>query len=71
MACDELGKSRGHGLVHVETEEASTLAIDRGNGMQIGEATAEATQFLKRGERDVPKENYTNLHSKNGPPSFC
>jgi len=68
VASDREGKSHGYGFVHYETEEAAKQAIERVNGMQIGEKTVEVSSFIKRGERDGPDNaNYTNLYIKNFP----
>merc|ERR1719301_448834 len=68
VACDPDGKSRGYGFVHYETEEAAKQAIERVNGMQIGEKTVEVNAFVKRSERESPTENtFTNLYIKNMP----
>jgi len=67
VSTDHNGKSRGYGFVHYETEEAAKQAIERVNGMQIGELTVEVTSFLKRDDRDTPKSAYTNLYIKNFP----
>eukprot|EP00437_Effrenium_voratum_P007752 CAMPEP_0181428292 /NCGR_PEP_ID=MMETSP1110-20121109/16604_1 /TAXON_ID=174948 /ORGANISM="Symbiodinium sp., Strain CCMP421" /LENGTH=628 /DNA_ID=CAMNT_0023551515 /DNA_START=161 /DNA_END=2047 /DNA_ORIENTATION=- len=68
VACDANGKSRGYGFVHYETEEAAQQAIERVNGMQIGEQTVHVSKFLKRNERDRPAlQNFTNLYIKNFP----
>merc|ERR1719426_743036 len=68
VASDREGKSHGYGFVHYETEEAAKQAIERVNGMQIGDKTVEVTSFLKRDERDAPAvTNYTNLYIKNFP----
>jgi len=68
VACDPTGKSRGYGFVHYETEEAAKQAIERVNGMQIGEQTVAVSSFLKRDERDNPAaQNFTNLYVKNFP----
>jgi len=64
-ACDASGKSRGYGFVHYESEEGAKQAIERVNGMQIGEKTVEVTQFIKRSDRDSPKDNFTNIYVKN------
>ena len=48
VACDKDGKSQGYGFVHYETDEAAKQAIERVNGMQIGDKTVGVTQFLKR-----------------------
>jgi len=68
VAADPTGKSYGYGFVHYETEEAAKQAIERVNGMQIGEKTVQVSQFMKRGERERPSiTNYTNLYIKNIP----
>jgi len=68
VASDSLGKSYGYGFVHYETEEAAKQAIERVNGMQIGEKTVQVSQFVKRGDRDRPDlTNYTNLYIKSFP----
>merc|ERR1712151_595025 len=48
------GKSRGYGFVHYETEDAAKQAIERVNGMQIGEKTVQVCTFTKRAERPMP-----------------
>jgi len=63
---DPQGKSRGYGFVHYETEEAAKQAIERVNGMLIGEKTVEVHAFQKRHDRDTP-EVFTNLYIKNLP----
>merc|ERR1719198_2865068 len=68
VASDREGKSHGYGFVHYETEEAAKQAIERVNGMQIGEKQVQVSQFIKRSERDPPDTtNYTNLYVKNFP----
>merc|ERR1719356_819746 len=68
VASDLSGKSHGYGFVHYETEEAAKQAIERVNGMQIGEKTVEVTAFEKRGDRVRPEvTNYTNVYCKNMP----
>lgn len=66
VACDANGKSRGYGFVHYETDEAAAQAIERVNGMQIGEKTVQVMRFQKRHMRDT-NENFTNLFVKNMP----
>mmetsp|Transcript_48729 Transcript_48729/g.110984 ORF Transcript_48729/g.110984 Transcript_48729/m.110984 type:complete len:619 (+) Transcript_48729:65-1921(+) len=71
VASDSTGKSHGYGFVHYETEEAAKQAIERVNGMQIGEKTVEVTQFLKKNEREPATiTNYTNLYVKNFPDAW-
>jgi RNA recognition motif-containing protein len=45
VAGDLAGKSRGYGFVHYETKEAATQAIERVNGLQIGEKIVEVQPF--------------------------
>jgi len=71
VAADSIGKSYGYGFVHYETEEAAKQAIERVNGMQIGEKTVQVSQFIKRGDRERPDmKNYTNLYIKSLPDSW-
>merc|ERR1719326_2677206 len=68
VASDREGKSFGYGFVHYETEEAANQAIERVNGMQIGEKTVHVSTFLKSNEREpAAVTNYTNLYVKNIP----
>jgi len=71
VAADPTGKSYGYGFVHYETEEAAKQAIERVNGMQIGEKTVQVSQFIKRGDRERPDiTNFTNIYVKNFPDSW-
>mmetsp|Transcript_65763 Transcript_65763/g.148384 ORF Transcript_65763/g.148384 Transcript_65763/m.148384 type:complete len:639 (-) Transcript_65763:128-2044(-) len=71
VAADPTGKSYGYGFVHYETEEAAKQAIERVNGMQIGEKTVQVSQFVKRGDRERPDiTNFTNIYVKNFPDSW-
>jgi len=68
VASDMTGKSHGYGFVHYETEASAQQAIERVNGMQIGEKTVQVCAFVKRSDRDKPDtESYTNLYVKNLP----
>ena len=39
VACESDGKSKGYGFVHFEAEDSAKQAIERVNGMKIGENT--------------------------------
>lgn len=68
VASDAQGNSYGYGFVHYETEEAATQAIERVNGMQIGEKTVQVCTFVKqKGLETGDVTNYTNLYIKNFP----
>lgn len=69
VSTDASGKSRGHGFVHYETEEAAKQAIERVNNMQIGDKQVEVTSFKKRAERETAIV-FTNLYVKNLPDDF-
>lgn len=70
VACNPTtGKSRGYGFVHYETEEAAKQAIERVNGMQIGDKTVEVHAFQKRDER-TSNIVFTNLYVRNIPSNF-
>ena len=43
VACESDGKSKGYGFVHFEAEDSAKQAIERVNGMQIGEKTVEVS----------------------------
>eukprot|EP00747_Dinoflagellata_sp_TGD_P124296 gnl/TRDRNA2_/TRDRNA2_173959_c2_seq64.p1 gnl/TRDRNA2_/TRDRNA2_173959_c2~~gnl/TRDRNA2_/TRDRNA2_173959_c2_seq64.p1 ORF type:complete len:638 (-),score=178.40 gnl/TRDRNA2_/TRDRNA2_173959_c2_seq64:80-1993(-) len=64
VVTDPKGKSRGYGFVHYETEEASKQAIERVNGMQIGDKTVSVAAFVKKAGREIDKTNFTNLYVK-------
>lgn len=68
VAADQEGKSKGYGFVHYETAEAAKSAIEKVNGMQIGEKTVYVGEFLPRDGR-TPAEvvNFTNIYVKNYP----
>eukprot|EP00927_Polykrikos_kofoidii_P082211 TRINITY_DN810_c0_g1_i1.p1 TRINITY_DN810_c0_g1~~TRINITY_DN810_c0_g1_i1.p1 ORF type:complete len:645 (-),score=158.26 TRINITY_DN810_c0_g1_i1:140-2014(-) len=68
VASDPTGKSYGYGFVHYDTEEAGKQAIERVNGMKIGEKQVQVAEVVKRANRaggDV--ENFTNLYVKHFP----
>jgi polyadenylate-binding protein len=68
VAADREGKSQGYGFVHYETQEAANQAIERVNGMQIGEKTVHVSTFKKTDEREPATiTNFTNLYIKNIP----
>mmetsp|Transcript_51040 Transcript_51040/g.118923 ORF Transcript_51040/g.118923 Transcript_51040/m.118923 type:complete len:617 (+) Transcript_51040:75-1925(+) len=63
VASDPEGKSFGYGFVHYESEDAARQAIERVNGMLIGDQKVQVCLFQKR-DREAKKENYTNLYVK-------
>jgi polyadenylate-binding protein len=71
VACDKEGKSKGHGFVQFETEESQKDAIERVNGMKVGDKFVEVHEFKKREETEKaqqPKEKETkNLYIKSFP----
>eukprot|EP00746_Dinoflagellata_sp_MGD_P126626 gnl/MRDRNA2_/MRDRNA2_61423_c0_seq1.p1 gnl/MRDRNA2_/MRDRNA2_61423_c0~~gnl/MRDRNA2_/MRDRNA2_61423_c0_seq1.p1 ORF type:complete len:608 (+),score=166.58 gnl/MRDRNA2_/MRDRNA2_61423_c0_seq1:142-1965(+) len=72
VASDPNGASRGYGFVHYETAEAAKQAIERVNGMQIGESTVHV-DFLKKRETKAEGGKdaaYTNLYIKHFPQSY-
>ena len=48
VATDANRRSRGLGFVHYETEGAAKQAIERVNGLQIGEKSVEVRKFQSR-----------------------
>jgi polyadenylate-binding protein len=71
VAQDPDGKSRGFGFVHFETEEAAKAAIEKLNGMKIGEKQVFVGNFQKHAEREdgTPKQ-FTNVYLKHIPASW-
>merc|ERR1719352_21922 len=70
VACESDGKSKGYGFVHFESEDSAKQAIERVNGMQIGEKTVTVEKYLKTTERDSEPKDFTNLYVKNMPRSW-
>merc|ERR1711924_210263 len=70
VACETDGKSKGYGFVHFESEDSAKQAIERVNGMQIGENTGTVEKYLKSTDRDVEPKEFTNLYVKNMPRSW-
>jgi len=67
VATDPTGNSYGYGFVHYETEEAAKQAIEKVDGMMIGEKTVQVCHFQKRDDKGDDKENFTNVYVKNFP----
>ncbi|CAK9001264.1 unnamed protein product [Durusdinium trenchii] len=63
VASDALGKSHGYGFVHYEFEDAARQAIERVNGMMIGEKAVTVCLFQKK-DKDAQKRDFTNLYVK-------
>jgi len=58
----------GYDFVHYETEDAARKAIEKVNGMLIGEKMVFVGAFIKRNEREKPEvTNFTNIYVKNIP----
>merc|ERR1719473_121134 len=70
VACETDGKSKGYGFVHFEAEDSAKQAIERVNGMQIGENTVTVERYTKPSERDAEPKDFTNLYVKNMPKSW-
>merc|ERR1719171_711471 len=70
VACETDGKSKGYGFVHFESEDSAKQAIERVNGMQIGENTVTVEKYMKSTERDSEPKEFTNLYVKNMPRSW-
>ena len=68
VSTDVDGKSRGFGFVHFETDESAKAAIEKLNGMQLGEKIVFVGEFQKTAERtDKAPKPFTNVYVKNIP----
>jgi len=68
VSTDVDGKSRGFGFVHFETDESAKAAIEKLNGMQLGEKIVFVGEFQKTAERtDNAPKPFTNVYVKNIP----
>ena len=67
ISTDAEGKSRGFAFVHFETEEAANAAIEKCNGMQLGEKTVYVGPFHKQSERPANEKPFSNVYIKHIP----
>ena len=67
LSTDAEGKSRGFAFVHFESEEAATAAIEKCNGMQLGDKTIFVGPFAKQTERPATEKPFTNVYVKHLP----
>jgi polyadenylate-binding protein len=67
IATDADNKSRGFAFVHFDSEEAATAAIEKCNGMQLGEKTIYVGPFAKSTERPQTDKPFTNIYVKHMP----
>lgn len=70
IATDAEGKSRGFAFVHYENEEAANAAIEKCNGMQLGDKTVFVGPFAKQTERPTSEKPFTNIYVKHLPASW-
>ena len=71
VATDLEGKSRGFGFVHFENEDSAKAAIEKLNGMQLGEKVVYVGEFMKHTAREPDgAKPFTNVYVKHMPPSL-
>jgi polyadenylate-binding protein len=70
ISTDSEGKSRGFAFVHYETAEAATAAIEKCNGMQLGEKTLFVGHFSKTSDRPHLEKPFSNIYVKHIPVSW-
>lgn len=71
VAQDINGKSLGYGFVHFEAEESAKAAIEKLNGMLLGEKQVYVGEFKKNNERgDENPKIFTNIYIKHIPDSI-
>ncbi|VFQ85532.1 unnamed protein product [Cuscuta campestris] len=69
VAVDANGKSKGHGFVQFDTEEAADFAIKQLNGMLLNDKQVYVGHFIRRQERGGAngEQKFTNVYVKNLP----
>jgi polyadenylate-binding protein len=71
VSLDENGTSKGYGFVHFENAESADKAIQKVNGMLLGNLKVYVGRFIAKKEWLKQKENsWTNVFAKNLPPNF-
>ncbi|GBE60586.1 polyadenylate binding protein [Babesia ovata] len=71
VAMDALGNSKGYGFVHYTTEESAKEAIEKVNGMLIGNSQVSVAPFVHRYERESTLcDVFTNLYVRNFPDTW-
>ncbi|WCJ34409.1 Polyadenylate-binding protein [Euphorbia peplus] len=68
----EDGKSKGHGFVQFDSDEAANSAIENLNGYLVHDKQIYVGKFLKKSDRALPSPDakYTNLYVKNLDPEI-
>ncbi|XP_065856556.1 polyadenylate-binding protein 7 [Euphorbia lathyris] len=67
VATFEDGKSKGHGFVQFDSDDAANAAIENLNGYLVHDKQIYVGKFLKKSDRALPSPDakYTNLYVKN------
>jgi len=64
------GVSLGYGFVHFDSDEAAAKAIEKVNGMVMGDRQVSVEPFKPKPLRPDTKTSFTNVYVKNIPPAF-
>eukprot|EP00933_Yihiella_yeosuensis_P071281 TRINITY_DN7948_c0_g2_i1.p1 TRINITY_DN7948_c0_g2~~TRINITY_DN7948_c0_g2_i1.p1 ORF type:complete len:549 (-),score=126.32 TRINITY_DN7948_c0_g2_i1:106-1752(-) len=67
VSTDKAGNSRGYGFVQYESTDAAKQAIERVNGMQIGDRTVYVGPFKKREQTTTEESKDCSLYVKHIP----
>ncbi|KAM3287921.1 polyadenylate-binding protein 7 isoform X3 [Capsicum chacoense] len=67
VVTSEDGKSKGYGFVQFGSEESANAAIEKLNGIMVGDKQLYVGKFVKKTDRVLPNSDakYTNLYFKN------
>ncbi|KAF3613771.1 Polyadenylate-binding protein 7 [Capsicum annuum] len=67
VVTSEDGKSKGYGFVQFGSEESANAAIEKLNGIMVGDKQLYVGKFVKKTDRVLPNPDakYTNLYFKN------